>query len=638
MTPPVRAPLRVVVVLACFVPVIGAFIVSSGLFTIDEFIYLISTDAMASRGSLTVENGYGQFASEDLRLWFLVNGPNGLAPQYPPGLAILGTPFYWAFGPRGLIVMNAVAAAGVALLTWRIALALYADATVALVSVLLLVLGTFYLDYAWGIWPHMTSVLFLMGAFYLLLKAIAADAPRTVFGFAAASGLSVGLGMTFRADAILALPIFTACALLYAARPIMTLVGGALGFLPGVSALALANFYKFGTLNFLSYGRTGSGGGDDVTSHLGVAMVFLVALAVIWAARGLKWSKRWAGPGAVLAAVVVALLMLVPATNEFLRSLLRGYIALFLDARTITESKHGLGFTADGSLIFWGVAKKAIFQSLPWLGILAALVFGAWKPEHRRAHLIILIFALFWSVPFASLAWHGGFSSSMRYFMPLVPLLAVLGAALVVDLASRSPMPVALPVIGAVIGLVLSVAVFLWGGVSTGFTQQALNLLVFCLIAAAVTAASLRSLIGAVARPVALTTVGFGIGVSFFGSVIVDVSFSQLTRERSTTAAEAARSVAGPVLFYGSPKVFAFAASRPDVLVGVSDRLTQEIDVRLFKNALDEGYRVFATLGTAEDVGEVTDLGYVETGLFPDGSIVEMVAGNDVAARSGTAN
>lgn len=623
---------RLVLALACLVPVVGAFFVSAGLFTIDEFIYLVSADAMANHASLTVDNGFERFASGDLRLWLLVDGPNGLAPQYPPGLAILGMPFYSVFGARGLILMNAVAAAGVAFLTWRIALKLYADAAVALVAVLLLVLGTFQLDYAWGIWPHMTSAFFVLLAFYLALKAMEAEAPRAVFGLAAGAGLAVGLGMTLRADIILALPVFTVCALLYATRPVLMLLGGALGFAPGVAALAAMNQHKFGTLNFLSYGRTGSGGGDDVTTYLGVAAIFLIALVALFAVRGITWSSRWVGPGLTAGAGAVAVIMLIPATGDFLRALLRGYTALFVDARTITDTRHGVGFASDGSLLFWGVAKKAMFQSLPWLGVLAALLFSGWKQAHRRAHVILMIFVLVWSLPFAFLAWHGGFSSSMRYFLPLLPPLAMLGAALVVELASRSRMPVSLLVGGAGFGLAFSLATILSGEVSAGFTQQALTLVVFIAVAASVAVASVRTRLAAIVNPVALATLGFGIGVSFFGNVIVDVSFSQIIREKSATMANAVDTVPGPVLFYGAPETFAFAASRPDALVGVSDRLTSEIDPRLFEDALGEGYRVFADRASAMRVADLTDLAFVDTRLFPDGSIVEVVAVRDLAA------
>src|SRR6056297_2775806 len=112
MTNPEARTRQLLLLFVCAVPLFGAVHLSDGLFTIDELIYLISADALARDGALTVDNGFSQFGSEDLNLWFLVEGPNGLAPQYPPGVAILGLPFYLLFETRGLIVMNALAAVG----------------------------------------------------------------------------------------------------------------------------------------------------------------------------------------------------------------------------------------------------------------------------------------------------------------------------------------------------------------------------------------------------------------------------------------------------------------------------------------------------------------------------------------------
>ena len=64
----------------------GAFVASPGLFNIDEFVLLAGAQALLKTDALTIENGWAQFASPDLKLWILVAGPNGLAPQYPVGL------------------------------------------------------------------------------------------------------------------------------------------------------------------------------------------------------------------------------------------------------------------------------------------------------------------------------------------------------------------------------------------------------------------------------------------------------------------------------------------------------------------------------------------------------------------------
>ena len=84
----------------------------------------------------------------------MVNGPNGVAPQYPPGTAVLGAPLYGAFGIRGMILPNAVAAAATLWLVFALARRLTGDATLALGAVGLLAFDTYFLEYAYGIWPH----------------------------------------------------------------------------------------------------------------------------------------------------------------------------------------------------------------------------------------------------------------------------------------------------------------------------------------------------------------------------------------------------------------------------------------------------------------------------------------------------
>ena len=64
--------------------------VSPGFFSIDEVIYFTGADALQRNSSLFVDNSFAKFGSEDLNIWFLVQGQHGLTPQYPVGSAILG--------------------------------------------------------------------------------------------------------------------------------------------------------------------------------------------------------------------------------------------------------------------------------------------------------------------------------------------------------------------------------------------------------------------------------------------------------------------------------------------------------------------------------------------------------------------
>lgn len=621
-------PQRWALVLACAFPVLGAFLVSSGVFTIDELIYLISADALARNGSLIVDNGYAEFGSRDLKLWFLIEGPNGLTPQYPPGQAALALPFFVTLGAQGLVLLNSLAAAGSAVLTWALARRLYQDAAVATVAVLMLTFCTFQLDYAWSLWPHMTTAFFVLLAFYLAAGAMEHQTTGAVLTFSIGSGLAVGAGVLLRADAVLVLPIIAACVVVAARHPFLTTLGGFMGLVPGVAIGAFVNLFKFGTPNILSYGRTGTGGGTDITSHLSTLVVIGAALLALFALRFVKWTRPRLRIGAVLLLAGAIALLAIPETRDILARLGRGFTALFVDSRTINDTRLGIERLDDGSLLFWGVAKKAMFQSLPWLAILIALMLTPWRKEHIRPNLMLLCFVTIWSLPFVALAWHGGFSSSMRYFLPMLPALVILGSATIVEMAAHSKRPIRLTLVGIMAGLALGIALFDSGNLQTdGFTQQALTLYVFSAALLVIAVVSLFRRFAPSLNTAGLVAAGVGLGTATFGSVLVDVSFSQQLRARSAAVSTVAESLKGPVLIHGRPSFFAFGVARPDVILAIGERITDEADTDLFVDAIRSGYRAVAPIQTAEFIASTTDLSYVDLDISPDRQWVEIVAG-----------
>lgn len=609
----------------CLLPVIGAFYVSTGLFTIDELIHLLAVDAFANQRALTVDNGYSSFGSDDLKVWFLVSGPNGLAPQYPPGVAIFGAPLYALFGLRGLVLLNSLAALGTALVTWKLAVRLYRDPTIAALSVATLVLGTFFLEYAWAIWPHMTSCFFVLLALWLTLCAIDAPEPGSALRFAVGAGLAVGAGVMMRTDTVLILPVIAAVITLYSTRPVRMILGGTLGLAPGLAVLALVNQHKFGTMNFLSYGRNGSGGGDDLSSHSAMAVAMALILAACLAARLVQEAPRWRVPVIAGAGAGLGALLLLPGAVGFVGDALRGYLGLFVDSRTLIETRAGTGFADDGTLIFWGTAKKAIFQSLPWLGILAALVLGAWPAAHRRGHLVLSLMVLIWTLPFAALSWHGGYSSNMRYFFPLLPALAILGSAALTSLGRHTSRPVTLILIGLIGALAVELHLFTAGRISLGYFQQALTLQVFIVVALLAALTTLGASIRKLAAPAAMVGVGAGLATTTVASVVFDTVYSQIERANSARLSAVAADLPGPALFYGAPKGFASAVERSDGLIGVQHRLTGKIDADLFHTLLGAGYRIYATYGIARRAAELDGIGFIPVEAFPEGTTVEIV-------------
>ncbi|MBT8460830.1 MAG: hypothetical protein KJN60_14260, partial [Boseongicola sp.] len=179
------------------------FFASTGFFIIDEVVYVLSIQAFHTGQGLIVDNGFLNFPSDDASLLgLLVETPNGLTPQYPSGLTVLGALFFEVLGARGLLLLNALAAVGAMVVTHLLALRLFQNVAVANMAVALFVVFSFVPEYAVSYWPHMVSVLSVSLAFYLFLLALDRDRP---FFWALASGLVLGSGLLFRLDGMLLL-------------------------------------------------------------------------------------------------------------------------------------------------------------------------------------------------------------------------------------------------------------------------------------------------------------------------------------------------------------------------------------------------------------------------------------------------
>ncbi len=589
---------RPVLVFLCVAILALSFVVSDGFFTIDELIYFLGAEAFAKTGFFAVENGYSTFQSEDLRLWFLVDGPNGLVPQYPPGMAVLGAPFVAAFGARGMILMNALAAGAVLWLVYALTVEMYGRKATALTAVLIVALASFFLEYAFGIWPHMISTALVLAA--VLLAHRATDPERDGWFLpAAGSGLMIGAAFLFRADAVLILPAIGAIAILYARRPIGVIAAGTLGMMPGLLLGVWANWLKFGVLNPLSYG-TKSGGGDDPSSHIPAILLVMLIFAVITAARFTTWTTKMRTPGILGLVAVLGLAAALPMTRGLLVDYGVGFRTLVLDITKISERPPGVEYYEAGVISFWGAAKKALVQSLPWLAALTLLFLKPWGAERRRAHLTVLLAAFFWTLPYVLREWHGGFSLNMRYFLPVVPLLAILAADLWCRLCKEADAPVWLGVIGALCGVLI---IQVWNAFvpyTVVSAQQILSYVSFLLITFVLVLATLPSLPQPLMGRIGAGAVAMGFGLAATYGALYDVSVAQHTRSIIKETDREMADIEGPALFYGQAVNYASQFERPDRIIGAPDRISLAIDVGLLTRALAAEYRVFVRLTDAE--------------------------------------
>ncbi|NNE87221.1 MAG: hypothetical protein HKN27_04020 [Silicimonas sp.] len=554
----------------------GAFFVSTGFLLIDEVIYMLSADTFRDTGSLVIQNGYASYPSEDL-IWMdlLSIGPNGLVPQYPVGSAVVGAFFVGLFDQHGFFVMNALAAFGTLFVTRALALELFEDESVALGAILLLVFGSYFTEYAFGLWPHMVSVLSVTTSFWLFLRACRTDTPLLI---AALSGLFLGAGLAFRVDGVLLVPVIGLLGVLYARKPVLVYAGGALGLVPGLAAMAYANAIKFGTWNPISYG-----GGDyaskDPLKYIGLITICLVGFAATLLVRaGLLRPSRWWG--VLLVVLCAGAAFMLPQTGKLASQLVRGITGLIIDATTTIDARPGIQTQPDGTLLFWGLPKKALGQSMPWIGALCVLLVWPWA-QRRRAITCILIFAALWMFPFVIRAWHGGLSLNMRYFLPVLPALCILAAWILKELMGN-----AIPRLFLFAIIAGFTASFLWISAhptGTAGAHQILSTPVFLAVCALSLAAGVSK---SGAGQIALLGIGFGIG----HAVTVSLTDNLLAQAFRTDEMRDFSEETGRDVIYD---VFVRSAARdPRQLFALPHWRNVTADPEFISSALSDGYRI----------------------------------------------
>lgn len=90
----------------------------------------------------------------------------------------------------------------------------------------------------------------------------------------------------------------------------------------------------------------------------------------------------------------------------------------------------------------------------------------------------------------------------------------------------------------------------------------------------------------------------------------MDTAVSQGIRTKSASVSAQLESLDGPALIYGDPKLFAFAASRRDVLIGVGGRLDKTVDVELFIATLRSGYRTIIPMSHTPLIADLPNVWY----------------------------
>jgi hypothetical protein len=352
---------------------------------------------------------------------------------YPNLFPILAAPLYLLAGYHGLLLLNALAFVAVVWLTVVLARRLFGDPDLALDAAFVLVLGTYAWDYAQAAWPHMTSALFVMVALVLCAMAMTDTEARRGLGLAFAAGLVASIGVGVRFDTAFVLPALVLPFLFMTPPRPGAALAVALGCLPGLAGVAAMNAAKFGMFSPFTYGLEDAGPAEGIAPYLPLAAVGAGALAVLWLvtrprARAALGARK--APALACALLVLGAALLIPESRALFERLADGFAQLVVDLRLrpLGIEEGGLSRGPGGGMVYLGALKKSLLQSLPYLVLLAVPLAELARGRNARALGMLFLAPAAFVGAYSYFAWHGGLALNLRYFVPVLPALAILAA------------------------------------------------------------------------------------------------------------------------------------------------------------------------------------------------------------------
>jgi hypothetical protein len=536
--------------------------------SVDDRTFLEMIDGITRHGLPVLDNGPSDTFAELRPQWQLLRGGR-LWGIYAPIYCYVAAPFYAIDGARGVIRLNFLLLAAVALGTFALARRIgrrsgsapapspcesiardpfvgVAAAYLTLAAAPLAACALTATGYAFAI----ACVTWSVERAVVAVEREGAHAVRT----AAVSGL---LGGVAAGAHLLVFPMLVALLALLTILPVASegswftrraltrgLAATAAGVVP-LLPVAVLNRARFGTLNPISYGPCRWHHCAEVgLAHQGVGAQLLLAAPLLvivscalvaWRlARGRHWLR-------VLVVVAVAgSLLLWPALWRTIRELAVVAFSFFIDL----DYPLGGEFrsAADGTGQWLGsYVIKSFLQSSPWLSLV--LLAGVEGRMVRRATLLLVAPAV---ALVASLLLRAGMPLAhalgypylhYRYLMPMVPLLAVLSASALRSIPWSRIDWLLLAAIALVVGR------WLWRGLDDEpLTRRVLLLRVTLLLALAAPSAlwwsRRRSAAGAQAHfatPIAAAVCGLAVAVN------LGVDLPALVRLRSENDAALAR-------------------------------------------------------------------------------------------------
>ena len=451
--------------------VLALVLVAPAGFSLDDFIYQAMIDAFAKNGSLFVENGYAEHRVDALRNHLLRDVGGELAPQYPGGWGIVAAPAYLIAGLTGVITINAIACAITLWLVWQTAWSMFQDRRLATYAALFFGLSSFAVDYALAIWPHGIAMFCVAAAMAAITKDLRKTSVQQVKWLFLA-GLFLGMGLNFRVDVLFVAAPIAVWLLGSSDSPYRSTMIFFAGLLPGLALSTTINWLKFGIASPLTYGDAGGGTAFGYYAQLAPVLLAGISGAIALGSTRIRTLMYQPKAMALLSIAGIMLIVFIPALRDLALRVLQGFWILVVDFQALPAPAHGLAEMEDGTFRMFGLIKKALLQSMPYLAIVILLIPRmVYGPDRSALTLCFLIFGIS-ALPFAYASWHGGQANNMRYFANLVPALVILAAAAFRQVEAMMNGRSTITILGVICLVGLAVAWPLFKGYNADFIAQ----------------------------------------------------------------------------------------------------------------------------------------------------------------------